>query len=280
MSNEIVKRAVDAIDAAKSRIDEKFEEVPIQDILSTAIKLPGVRINRQKFLSKELSPLFPKETVKKAIELNPAQAEIPREAINTIAKQVINYETNKVSAISFAAGIPGGFAMAATIPADIAQYFGFMLRVLQKLAYLYGFPEFEFNEDEIADDTMNQMLIFLGVMFGVQGANAAVKKIADTFAQKVAKSLAQKALTKGTIYPIVKKIATQLGFKMTKQIFANGVAKIVPVVGGVVTGGLTYATFKPSCKKLMNSFKELPISDPLHYLDEADATTTSSSVPH
>ena len=37
-------------------------------------------------------------------------------------------------------------------------------------------------------------MIFLGVMFGVQGANAGVKKIADAAAKKVAKSLAQKTL--------------------------------------------------------------------------------------
>ena len=35
---------------------------------------------------------------------------------------------------------------------------------------------------------MNQIMIFLGVMFGVQGANAGVKKIADAAAKKVAKS--------------------------------------------------------------------------------------------
>lgn len=266
MAKETTDPILKTLGTTKDKIYEKMEDIPIQDILLTSIK-----IDRTKFLAKELSPLFPKEIVHKAIKLNPAQAGIPRETINTTAKQVINYETNKVSAISFVAGIPGGFAMTATIPVDIAQYFGFTLRVLQKLAYLYGFPEFEFNEDEITDSTMNQMLIFLGVMFGVQGANTAVKKVADTFAQKVAKSLAQKALTKGTIYSIVKKIATQLGFKMSKQIFANGVAKIVPVVGGVVTGGLTYATFKPSCKKLMNSFKDLPISDPSYYIDVSDS---------
>lgn len=270
MAKETTTPIAKALKTTKNIIDKKIEEIPIQDILSSSIKIPGVKIDRAKFLAKELSPLFPKETVRKAIKSNPAQAGIPREAINTTAKQVINYETNKVSAVSFVAGIPGGLAMTATIPADIAQYFGFMLRVLQKLAYLYGFPEFEFNEDEITDSTMNQMLIFLGVMFGVQGANVAVKKVADVFSQKVARSLAQKALTKGTIYPIVKKIVTQLGFKMTKQIFANGIAKIVPVIGGVVTGGLTYATFKPSCKKLMNSFRELPISDPAYYADATD----------
>ena len=268
MAKENNNRVLKAVETVKNKIDVIMDEIPIQEIVRKSLKIPGVAIDREKFLRKELSMLFSKDIVDKAVELNPAQAGISREAINTISKKVINYETNKVSAISFAAGIPGGFAMAAAIPADLLQYFGFIIRVLQKLAYLYGFPEFELDENDISDGTMNQILIFLGVMFGAQGANVAVKKIADVFSQKLAKTLAQKALTKGTIYPVVKKIATQLGFNMTKQVFAKGVSKIVPVVGGVVSGGLTYVTFKPSCKKLMNSFKTLPISDPEHYKNE------------
>ena len=56
--------------------------------------------------------------------------------------------------------MPGGFAMVATVPADIVQYFAYMIRVMQKLAYLYGFEDFELNEDTISDDTMNQIMIF------------------------------------------------------------------------------------------------------------------------
>ena len=102
-------------------------------------------------------------------------------------------------------------------------------------------------------------------MFGVQGANAGVKKIAEAAAKKVSKSLAQKALTKGTVYPIVKKIAQAVGIKMTKQIFAESVSKVVPVICGAVTGGLSYITFKPCAKKLKNSFKDLYLCDPQHY---------------
>lgn len=57
--------------------------------------------------------------------------------------------------------------MVATVPADLVQYFGFILRILQKLAYLYGFPDFELKSDSIDDATLNQVLVFTGVMFGV-----------------------------------------------------------------------------------------------------------------
>lgn len=250
---------------AKNAVANTVNNFNAEDIVQQAMKLPVVQVNREKFLRKELIKYYPKDVVDLAIKKNPAYVGIEKEKINEVSKQVINYETNKVSAISFAAGMPGGFAMVATVPADIVQYFAYMIRVMQKLAYLYGFEDFELNEDTISDDTMNQIMIFFGVMFGVQGANAGVKKIAEAAAKKVSRSLAQKALTKGTVYPIVKKIAQAVGIKMTKQIFAESVSKIVPVVGGAVTGGLSYITFKPCAKKLKNSFKDLYLCDPQHY---------------
>ena len=235
------------------------------EIVTKAMRLPGIKISREEFLSRQLKNRYPYSVVRKAIDMNPAAAGIPRDAIGELAKESIKYETAKVSAISFAAGIPGGIAMAGTVPADIAQYFGFILRITQKLAYLYGFSEFRLQEDEIDDATLNEIMVFLGVMFGVNEANAAVIKLAEMVAQNIIKQLPQKALTKGFIYPLVKLIAQQLGKQMTKEIFASGVAKVVPFVGGAANGGMTYISFRMCSKRLMNKFKELPISDPSYY---------------
>lgn len=249
----------------KSKIHNAQNHIKVEDVIALAIKAPGVKINRTDYLTKELSIRYPKETLDIAITHNPAYAGISREDIDRIAKQAINYETNKVSAISFAAGLPGGIAMAATIPADLAQYFGFILRIMQKLAYLYGFEEFDINDDAIDDETMNRIILFLGVMFGVQEANAAIKVFASLVAKAVINRLPKMALTKGIIYPAIKKIALFLSVHMTKQIFAKGVAKIIPVVGGAASGALTYVTFKPNAISLKKQFESLPLSDPDFY---------------
>ena len=155
--------------------------------------------------------------------------------------------------------------MAGTVPADVAQSFGFMIRVTQKLAYLYGFPDFELDEENLSDETLDQLMLFIGVMFGVNGAVKGINFLAKAAAEKTLKTLARKALTKGTIYPIVKKIAQAVGVKMTKQIFAKGVSKVIPVLDGFMSGGLTYMTFKPCAKRLKKSLSALPISDPEFY---------------
>ena len=236
-----------------------------EQVLATASTLPMVHIDRKKFLFKELIKFCPKEQVDIAIQNNPAYAGIDISTIDKIANSCINYETNKVSSISFAAGIPGGFAMAGTIPADITQYFAHILRILQKLIYLYGWEEILPEDGSIDDDTSNIITLFVGVMFGVNGAASTITKISASAAQKASKNIAAKALTKGTLYPIVKKIAQALGVKMTKDIFARGVSKAIPIIGGIASGGLTYITYKPMAYKLKKHLETLKWCDVNYY---------------
>lgn len=198
-------------------------QVDIEDFIILGLKTPGVRIQREEFLRAEFMKKFPKDIIEKAISLTPAQAGISIEDINRIADQVIQYERNCVSGISAALGMPGGISMVATIPADIVQYYGYMLRAAQKLMYLYGFPEIDTNENnqKFDSETLNILILCLGTMYGVQGANTAIKALAKAFADGVQKKMMKAALTKGTIYPIVKSISKWFGVNMTKQVFSG-----------------------------------------------------------
>lgn len=258
-----------------SKAENISKDITIENILAKAILIPGVRIDRADFLRKELRKHYSEGTVEFAVSRNPAFAGISRKEVNTLAVQSINLETAKVTAISAAAGIPGGLAMVATVPADLVQYFGFILRILQKLAYLYGFPDFELKSDSIDDATLNQVLVFTGVMFGVQEANAAIKAVAQSAAAHMSKTLARKALTKTAVYPIVKKAAQITGTRMTKQIFAESVSKAIPLIGGAVSGAVTYVTFKPSARKLKSNLEQYRLSDPEFYkaASEPDASS-------
>ena len=197
-------------------------------------------------------------------------ANVSLEIINKLADDTIKFERNCVSGISAALGLPGGAAMIATIPADIVQYYGYMLRTAQKLMYLYGFPEItiENNETELDTATVNTLTVCLGVMYGVVGANNAIKAMAKALSEGVSKQLLKKALTKGTIYPVVKAVSKWFNVKMTKEIFAGFFKKSIPVVGGVIGAGLTFATFKPCCEKLKRSLQDTALSNPDHYSED------------
>ncbi|WP_324785840.1 hypothetical protein [Streptomyces sp. H51] len=232
-------------------------------VLLAAAKLPGVRIHREAYLRSALARHCSEDDIRRAIEETPAAAGIAPEVLDKVANDSIRYETAKVSALSAAAGIPGILALPATVPADVAQYFGHMVRIAQKLAYLYSWPDLFSDEgDDVDDATMGVLTLFFGVMFGTQSANAAVGKVAGMMSKQVAKKLPQKALTQGVIYPIVKKVAAYLGVQMTKQSFATGVSKAIPLIGAVVAGGLTFATYLPMVRRLKKHLASLPLAEP------------------
>jgi hypothetical protein len=238
-------------------------------VLDAAAKLPGVRINRASYLRTALKRHCTEEQIERAVAERPAAAGIPLKLLNEIANTSISYETSKVTGLSALAGIPGGFAMIGTVPADLAQYMGHMLRISQKLAYIYGWPDlFAEDGDELDEATESMLILFVGVMFGVQIAQSGVTKVAAMIAANVAKKLPQQALTKGVLYPVVKKVAGYLGVNMTKKLFAGGLAKAIPVLGAVLSGGLTLGTFLPMSKRLQKHLASLELTKPGHRAEE------------
>lgn len=238
--------------------------------MDAAARLPGVRIDRASYLRSAFKRYCSDEQIARAIASSPAAAGISIDTIRAVANTSISYETSKVTALSTAAGIPGGLAMLGTVPVDLAQYMGHMLRVSQKLAYAYGWPDLFGEKDDVDEATESMLILFVGVMFGVQIAQGGVSKVSAMIAASVAKKLPQKALTKGVVYPVVKKVAGYLSVHMSKQIFANGVAKAIPVIGAVLSGGLTLGTFLPMSKRLQRHLASLELTKPGHR--ESDTT--------
>lgn len=269
--NEVKKAISKGKDIVFDSKDKVFDALDInkdgrvdtEDIIILGLRTPGVHIDRVEFLRKQFMKNYSNDVIQDAVKFNPAHAGITVEEIDNIADQVIQYERNCVSGISLALGAPGGVAMVATLPADIAQYYGYMLRAIQKLLYLYGFPEINVeNGVNIDDETMNLITLCLGVMYGVEGSVASIKILSNALGKGVEKKLLQKALTKGTFYPVVKKISRWFSVCMTKQVFAGFFRKAIPVVGGVVGGGITYLSFKPCCDNLKKSLQDTALCNP------------------
>lgn len=261
------------------------QQLSLTTVIERAAKLPLVRIDRSEFLTRILDKLCTPSQLQKAIDEGTLHAGIPVETLDSLANAVINAETAKVTAISAAAGMPGGIAMAATIPADLAQYYGFVIRTAQELAYIYGWKEIFSESSELDASTESLLVLFIGVMSGVGAANKVVTKLFAETAKVVAKRVAAKALTKTWYYPIVKKIAAMLGQKMVKSTFAAGVSKAVPIIGGVVSGGLTLATFKPMANKLKNHLSSMAHMSPEEFAEyeasiviDADAPITDGEI--
>lgn len=239
--------------------EEKVINVALSDVISTALKLPGVKVDREAFLREQFKGCE-KEVMEYIIEAGPVAAQCTQEQLMKMAQKLVNQRTLASTGASFAAGLPGGLAMAVTIPADVAQFYGVALRMAQELAYLYGEGDL-WQGGELDDERVtNQLMLYCGVMLGVTGATQLVRLMSSALAKQALKKLPQKALTKGLIYPVVKSVAKFFGVRMTKSIFAKGISKAVPIIGGVVSGGMTLASMRPMGMRLVTALDEAHFS--------------------
>ena len=89
-------------------------------MMNRVLTIPGVRVNRDKFLIKELRKHFTDEAVLEALETSPVDT-LGLVRINEFADDCIRKHTMCVTSIAAITGIPGGIAVAATVPADMIQ---------------------------------------------------------------------------------------------------------------------------------------------------------------
>ena len=231
-----------------------------KSFLKTVLRLRGVRIEREQFLRSELHKRgIAREVIDEAIATSPAAAGIDVVLLDDMVNAAIAFETRKSSALSFAAGLPGGFGLLATVPGDVTQFYVHAFRVMQKTAYVYGWQSFLEDSKEVDDETLGKLSMFLGVMLGVGGASSSLTVFAASVARPaIQKQVAGKALTKTTWYPVMKSTLRVIGVKLTKDSFAKTVTKVVPVAGGVISGGMTFVTLRGQSKRLMEHLRELP----------------------
>lgn len=236
-------------------MENKETEFSLVNVITSAIQIPGVKVNRATFLC-EVFEDAPPERLQLIVKEGPVQAGYSKEALRRIARKLIDERALASSGASFLAGIPGGLVMVATIPVDVLQFYAVTLRLAQELAYLYGEEDLWNGETPDEEKVVNQLILYCGAMFGVAGAAQGVRLLSAQLAKQAMKQLPRKALTKTFYYPIIKSICKAIGIKMTKEIFAKSVAKALPIVGGFVSGGITLTTMRPMGQRLANTLEQ------------------------
>ena len=232
-------------------------------VIEKALKIPGVKVDRDAVLSKAF-PHIGKERLAAILdEEQGPQSVCSIEEMVAAAKRIVMSDTRKSTAISFAAGLPANpFVVIPASGADIAQYYAFALRMAQEVAYVFGRPQVFAEDGDLTSEGERDIMIYFGVMLGVAVANAGLMFIARGLGQTASRKLMQKALMQTVWYPIIKKVAAAIGTQVTKKSISNVVSKSVPIIGGVISGGLTYATFRPMGNRLVEAFaRALTASD-------------------
>jgi hypothetical protein len=259
---------IDKVNVKPKRRSTKSKELPPgrrpedvwNSVLRAALTLPGVKVDREAFLRRALSKHVTEKVLQSAIDASPAKAGVSKKIILRIATANIKWHRAGVSTLSFASGLPGGWWIAGTVPADFTQFFWHVLVILQKLAYLYGWPELFSGDNELDDETVLILTVFVGVMLGAESAAKVLGDIAERAAAQVLKHLPREVLTKWGLYRLAREVATRIGIKLTEDSFARYVSRIVPILGGIISGTVTWISFSLMTSRLAAHLESLPLA--------------------
>lgn len=252
------------------------QELAMQ-VLQQVVKLPMVKVNREKFLVDKFSKELDRKDIAILLEKGPTSL-LTKESLDRVAKTCIKDNVLRASGTSILAGLPGGIAMAITIPADVAQFYGFSLKLAQELGYIYGYEDLWASREELSEDAQNTLLLYLGVMLGVNGTAALLRAGGITIAKQVMKTVPNKALTKTLWYPILKKVLKIFGVNLTKGGLAKGMGKFIPILGGIISGGLTFATMKPMGESLQKELSKLVNYSEVQYQEDVETIRKEAEI--
>ena len=171
--------------------NENKKSLDLTNVISTAIQIPGVKVSRDVFLKEQFKDLT-QEKIELILEKGPVEAGCTREELKRKANRIIKERTAFSTGASFVTGIPGGLAMAATIPADMLQFYGVALRMAQELVYLYGETDIWCDGTPDPDKVTNQLILYCGVMLGATGAAQTVRIMSSALAKQALKSCRNK----------------------------------------------------------------------------------------
>ena len=212
------------------------KKITLEYLIEQALKIPKVKVDREEFLK----TTFAKEgiLVRQIVEEGPVACDYSDIELDDLAEKLILRRTSESSAMSFAAGIPGGLAMA------------------QELAYLYGVKDFWTCEGEEGTFVRYLLICSLGAMFGVEGASPATRLLSSHLALRAVGGTPQRATTKEFWEPIIRRISRELTLRLTTDTASKGVAKLIPVIGGFFSGGMTFFAMRPMGQKLYKVLSE------------------------
>jgi hypothetical protein len=131
-------------------------------------------------------------------------------------------------------------AMLGTVPIDLVQYYYHLVVTAQKLAYVYGWPELDGKSQ---GDFPIMVTFFTGMMTGIVNADTEIKALSKELEKESLKKLSYVILAKAGILLAAKYAAGILSSKLFWQGYIRTSAKVVPLLGGLASGGVTMATF-------------------------------------
>lgn len=161
--------------------------------------------------------------------------------MDAAAKQFINYQITKCATSGFVTGLGGLITLPVAIPANVGSVLYVQMRMIACLAYMGGY---DIKSDQVqtlvyaclAGISIDQIFKQAGIKVGNKAVMAMVKKIPGE---------------------VLTKINQKVGFRLLTKFGTKGIVnigKMVPVVGGIISGGFDFAETKVIANRAYTMF--------------------------
>lgn len=161
--------------------------------------------------------------------------------INVAVKKMVDMQKVKCTTSGFLSGLGGAIVMPVTIPANVGGVLYVQMRMIASVAYMGGF---DLSSDEV------QTFVY-ACLAGVS-VNAVVKKFGVNLGIKLATKGIQKIPGK-----VLTKINQKVAFRLITKFGEKGLinlGKLIPVVGGIINGGLDLAETNAIANRAVKMF--------------------------
>ena len=115
-------------------------------------------------------------------------------------------------------------------------------------------------------------------MLGVNGTAALLRAGGITIAKQVMKTVPNKALTKTLWYPVLEKVLKVFGVNLTKGGLTKGMGIVIPILGGVIAGGLTFSTMKTMGERLQKELSKLVNYSEVQYQEDVETIRKEAEI--
>lgn len=238
--------AMDPDELKRRRYDMTME------LIARVSKVPGIRVDREDFLRREFAGA---PDLDRILREGPAGIR-PAEDLRRRADVLINASTTRSALVSFLTGLPSGpVTMTLAGTADVVQYFAFAVNLAQQVAYLYGQGElFDGPQGGLTDLGRSRIVAYLGIMFGVPQADSLLSRTQWGPDDESRQALVAMTLSRGILIPLLQNVAAGLGRRISRKGSARVLVDAIPALGGLVSGGMTYASFRTMGGRLADAF--------------------------
>lgn len=146
-------------------------------------------------------------------------------SVNDAIDEFVNWKTVKCTTSGFLTGLGGLITLPVALPANISSVLYVQIRMIAAIAHMRGY--------DLKDD---QVRTFVYVALTGQAATDILKQAGIKIGTKMSTNLIKKIP-----FSIIKQINKAVGFRLVTKFGQKGVinlGKCIPVVGGVIGGGM------------------------------------------